>query len=192
MVTEQEPVSNTRALEVECWEVQLPSRADGGSSQELLDGSLLCSAAERRFTILNTHRSPAIRAPDSVLNSELGTSKRPPSAFLHKSGCALTNNVPSSISVLVKTTRSPPRVTIAMERDSESNRVCISVVDTGSGIPKHERDVIESGTETPLNHSLGIGFWLMEWVATVLGGELIISDNDLEGSVVTFQLPDAT
>jgi sensor histidine kinase regulating citrate/malate metabolism len=67
----------------------------------------------------------------------------------------------------------------------------ISVADNGPGIPELERHVIESGTETPLNHSLGVGFWLMEWVATALGGEFTIADNEPRGSVVTFRLPDA-
>lgn len=87
--------------------------------------------------------------------------------------------------------RLPCKITITMERDPDTNQAGISVADNGSGIPGYERDVIESGMETPLNHSLGIGFWLMEWVATVLGGELIISDNEPRGSVVTFQLPDS-
>jgi signal transduction histidine kinase len=47
----------------------------------------------------------------------------------------------------------------------------------------------ESGEETPLQHCLGIGFWMMKWVVTTLGGGLTISDNDPRGSVVTFQLP---
>jgi len=37
VVTEPEPVSNTHALEVECWEAPLPSRSDERSPQELLD-----------------------------------------------------------------------------------------------------------------------------------------------------------
>jgi hypothetical protein len=37
VVTEPEPVSNTHALEVECWEAPLPSRGDERSPQELLD-----------------------------------------------------------------------------------------------------------------------------------------------------------
>ena len=37
VVTEPESVSNARTLEIECWEAPLPSRADGSSSQELLD-----------------------------------------------------------------------------------------------------------------------------------------------------------
>lgn len=87
--------------------------------------------------------------------------------------------------------RSSPDVTIAMERDPDANQARISVADNGSGIPELEQDVLRSGTETPLNHSLGIGFWLMEWVATILGGELLISDNEPRGSVVTFRLPDS-
>ncbi|WP_152420170.1 hypothetical protein [Halorubrum distributum] len=37
VVTEPESVSNAHTLEIECWEAPLPSRADGSSSQELLD-----------------------------------------------------------------------------------------------------------------------------------------------------------
>lgn len=36
-VTEPESVSNVHTLEIECWEVPIPSRADGSSPQELLD-----------------------------------------------------------------------------------------------------------------------------------------------------------
>jgi PAS domain S-box-containing protein len=85
--------------------------------------------------------------------------------------------------------QSVPEVVIRIQRDVDDHHVRISVADNGSGIPEHEREVIKSGTETPLNHGLGVGFWLMEWVATILGGDLLISDNDPRGSVVTFQLP---
>lgn len=88
--------------------------------------------------------------------------------------------------------RSPPEVTITMQRDADANQVRISVADNGSGIPEHEREVVESGRETPLNHGLGVGFWLMNWVATILGRSLHISDNEPRGSVVTFRLPSGT
>ncbi|MCU4750895.1 PAS domain-containing protein [Halobacteria archaeon AArc-curdl1] len=87
------------------------------------------------------------------------------------------------------TDQSPPEVTITIHRDSDARLVRISVADNGSGIPEIEQHAIESGKETPLNHGLGVGFWLMEWAATVLGGELVITDNEPRGSVVTFQLP---
>jgi PAS domain S-box-containing protein len=87
--------------------------------------------------------------------------------------------------------QSPPEVTIIVQRDPDTNQVRVSVSDNGSGVPELERHVIESGKETPLKHSLGVGLWLMEWVATTLGGELTIADNEPRGSVVTFHLPNA-
>jgi len=39
-------------------------------------------------------------------------------------------------------------------------------------IPESERQAINSGKETPLVHSLGMGLWLANWVAETLGGEL--------------------
>jgi sensor histidine kinase regulating citrate/malate metabolism len=83
----------------------------------------------------------------------------------------------------------PSRVDGIPECELDS-RLLFSVADDGPGIPELEQHVIESGTETPLNHSLGVGLWVMEWVATTLGGELTIADNEPRGSVVTFQLPD--
>lgn len=85
--------------------------------------------------------------------------------------------------------QSPPEVAITIDRDSDVDQVYISVADNGPGIPEIERSVIESEEETPLQHSLGIGLWIMNWVITTLGGELTIADNEPRGSVVTFQLP---
>jgi PAS domain S-box-containing protein len=87
--------------------------------------------------------------------------------------------------------RSTPAVTITVHRDPNTDQVCVSVADNGSGMPEMERHVIESGEETPLNHSLGVGLWLMEWATTALGGELSIGDNQPRGTVVTFRLPNA-
>ena len=85
--------------------------------------------------------------------------------------------------------RSPPEVAITVRRDPDADRLDIRVADNGPGIPEIERRVIESGEETPLSHSLGVELWLMEWIATTLGGEVTIADNEPRGSVVTFRLP---
>ncbi|MGQ4555697.1 PAS domain-containing protein [Halobellus sp. GM3] len=87
------------------------------------------------------------------------------------------------------TDQSPPAVTITVQRDPATNQLRITVADNGPGIPALERQTIESGEETPLTHSLGIGLWVMEWITTTLGGELTITDNEPRGSVVTFHLP---
>jgi len=85
--------------------------------------------------------------------------------------------------------RSPAEVTITVHRDPDADQLRITVADNGPGIPETERRVIEAGEETPLDHSLGIGLWLMEWITTTLGGELTITDNEPRGSAVTFRLP---
>ncbi len=87
------------------------------------------------------------------------------------------------------TDRSPPEVTITFHRDPDDDQFRISVADNGPGISATERQAIKSGEETPLEHGLGIGLWIMKWVTTTLGGELTITDNDPRGSVVTFHLP---
>ncbi len=85
--------------------------------------------------------------------------------------------------------QSSPEIAIRIDRDSDADYVHISVADNGPHIPDIERRVIESGEETQLQHSLGIGLWMMDWVTTTLGGELTITDNEPRGNVVTFQLP---
>jgi PAS domain S-box-containing protein len=101
---------------------------------------------------------------------------------------ALNEAVENAIS---HTDRSPPEVTISVHRDASDDQVCISVADNGPGMPDIERRVIESEKETPLNHSLGVGLWLMQLVTKTLGGELAIGDNEPRGTVVTFRLPNA-
>lgn len=85
--------------------------------------------------------------------------------------------------------QSPPEVTIEVQRDLQRDQLQIRVADNGPGIPEYEQQVIESGEETPLNHSLGIDLWFIEWITTALGGELIITDNEPRGSLIILQLP---
>ena len=87
------------------------------------------------------------------------------------------------------TDQSLPEVEITVQRALESNHVQIVVADNGPGIPEDERHVIESGEETPMSHSLGVGLWLMEWVTTTLGGEFTIADNEPRGARLEFELP---
>lgn len=64
------------------------------------------------------------------------------------------------------------------------------VTDDGPGIPERERTVLDSGTETQLEHGRGIGLWFVNWAVTRLGGELEFARNDPTGSVVTVRLYD--
>jgi len=101
-----------------------------------------------------------------------------------------TNAIDEAITNAIKHTEQPiPEVAITVQRDLGADQFRITIADNGPGVPELERHAINSGEETPLGHSLGIGLWVMKWITTTLGGELIITDNDPQGSVITFQLP---
>jgi len=85
--------------------------------------------------------------------------------------------------------QSVPEVMITVKKEPDAKQIQVTIADNGPGIPELERQIIESGEETQLSHSLGIGLWVMKWITKTLGGELTITDNDPRGSVVTFQLP---
>jgi len=73
-------------------------------------------------------------------------------------------------------------------RDCRDEWAEVVVADDGPGIPKEERTVLASGTETQLEHGHGIGLWFVSWAVTQLGGTVQFEENDPSGSVVTVRL----
>nr|WP_259371253.1 histidine kinase N-terminal 7TM domain-containing protein [Natranaeroarchaeum aerophilus] len=80
-----------------------------------------------------------------------------------------------------------PSVTVSAEVEDEW--VTISISDDGSGLPAMERDVLDRGRETPLEHGSGLGLWLVNWSVTASGGSVSI-DTD-EGTTVRIRVPRA-
>lgn len=72
--------------------------------------------------------------------------------------------------------------------DGGTERVELRIADNGPGIPETEIDVLENGYETDLNHSSGLGLWLVNWVITNVDGDIQFERNQPEGSVVCLQL----
>jgi len=79
-----------------------------------------------------------------------------------------------------------PVVTITVERTE--GETAIEVTDDGPGIPEMERRSIESGTETSMEHSQGLGLWLTQWCVTTWGGDLLLEATDA-GTTVTITVP---
>lgn len=72
-----------------------------------------------------------------------------------------------------------------------SERVEIRIADTGPGIPPDEVAVLERGYETPLDHTSGLGLWLVNWIVTQSGGRVWFEENEPTGSVVCIRLETA-
>ena len=71
----------------------------------------------------------------------------------------------------------------------QADGVVVRVSDDGPGIADHERAVILSGEETPLQHGSGVGLWLVKWVVRNVGGTLSFADGP--GTTVEVELPAA-
>lgn len=68
--------------------------------------------------------------------------------------------------------------------------VHLVVADDGRGIPRIERRTLRNTEETPLEHTEGIGLWLIYWATTRAGGTVEFAANEPRGTAVRIQLPD--
>jgi signal transduction histidine kinase len=74
----------------------------------------------------------------------------------------------------------------------DPDRVELSVADNGPGIPDEQVETLERGFETDLEHTSGLGLWLVHWVVNASGGRVRFRENDPRGSVVCIELESAS
>lgn len=67
--------------------------------------------------------------------------------------------------------------------------VSVTVADDGPVIPKREREVLKSGTETPLDHTSGLGLWLAVWGIRSIGGTIDFESESETGNAITLHVP---
>ena len=79
-------------------------------------------------------------------------------------------------------------VTVRVRRDGDATT--LTIADTGRGIPEIERETLRNAEETPLEHTEGLGLWLIYWTVTRAGGTVDFAGNDPQGTVVRIRLPD--
>ncbi|RLM51715.1 sensor histidine kinase KdpD [Halorubrum sp. Atlit-28R] len=79
-------------------------------------------------------------------------------------------------------------VTVCVGRDGDATTLVVA--DTGGGLPATERETLRNAEETPLEHTEGLGLWLIYWTVTRGGGAVEFAENDPRGTVVRIRLPD--
>ena len=79
-----------------------------------------------------------------------------------------------------------PTVTITIER--VPNAVDVHIADDGPGLDEQEREVLESGVETPLIHGSGLGLWLVHWIVSDHDGDTNTETTN-EGTSMTISVP---
>lgn len=80
-----------------------------------------------------------------------------------------------------------PQVSVSVtDHDDE---IQIQITDNGPGIPEDQRQAFENATETPTDHAIGIGLWLVRWAVDSAGGVLAYEAVEPHGSRITVRLP---
>ena len=90
---------------------------------------------------------------------------------------------------IVHSDREEPTVEVTVVAGEES--VEVRVADDGPGLNDTDRRALLRGAETPLEHTQGLGLWLVRWAVKVADGTIDIEDNDPRGTVITVHLPTA-
>ena len=82
-----------------------------------------------------------------------------------------------------------PTVDITIRDSARDDTVLLDIADNGPGIPEWEWNIVESGVETPLEHTSGVGLWILYWSVISLGGTVERAPNEPRGTVLTLEVP---
>ena len=80
-----------------------------------------------------------------------------------------------------------PSVQISVSQPDE-RWVEVRVSDTGPGLPDMEKDLLETGEETPLSHGQGLGLWMVRALVTRAGGSIAV-DTSGDGTEIRLEVP---
>lgn len=111
--------------------------------------------------------------------------------------CAI-DLVPSAVDNLVENAvehndSDTPHVRVSVGREIEDGRsyVTITVADDGPCVPEPDRRVLVGDEGAELEDAGGLGLWLVNWIVTESGGEVVWGPNEPRGNVVVLRLPSA-
>ena len=110
----------------------------------------------------------------STRDSDVTVRVELPDDPVHVSARTLALGCVDYLSTLLDTNRSESpdrRVSIVVSTDD--GVVDIALSDDGGGLSETDWHVIEAGSETPLRHTDHLGLWVLRWVTTRNGGELV-------------------
>lgn len=90
-------------------------------------------------------------------------------------------------------TDAPVHISVSLTTKGDENEsVSITVEDNGTRIPTGEINALQAGGETQLDHSSGLGLWVVKWLVDRFGGSLSFEQSESGGNAVTISLPKAS
>jgi signal transduction histidine kinase len=111
----------------------------------------------------------------------------PPEALVV--GNELLNSVVDNLleNAVEHTTASPVEITVRVTDTREGYEMTVS--DNGPGLPAHERRIFTQGEESELQHSSGMGLWLVNWIVPEFGGTIDLGNGADGGTRIRVWLP---
>ena len=83
-----------------------------------------------------------------------------------------------------------PRIEISAEERAADDVVVVRIADNGPGIPRAERELLCGDRErSQLEHSSGLGLWIVNWIVSSVDGDLAFEERDDGGTVVILRFP---
>ena len=68
-------------------------------------------------------------------------------------------------------------ITITTAKRASGSKIDLTVIDNGQGIPPGEAKAISEATESKLNHSSGVGLWLVKWITDSISATFDITQR---------------
>ncbi|ARS91498.1 PAS domain-containing sensor histidine kinase [Natrarchaeobaculum aegyptiacum] len=85
-----------------------------------------------------------------------------------------------------------PAVEISGDVHPDDDAVVVRIEDNGPGIPPSERELIVGARErSQLDHTSGLGLWIVNWIVSSVGGDLSFETREERGTIVTLRFPRA-
>jgi signal transduction histidine kinase len=85
-------------------------------------------------------------------------------------------------------TNPAPEIEVTLK--SADDELSLQVEDNGPGTPQTEIDILDTGFETQLEHSDGIGLWLVKWVVDEFDGDLMFENDTRSAVTISVPMPD--
>lgn len=74
-----------------------------------------------------------------------------------------------------------------LSQDETPNSKSVDIIDNGPGIPEEELAVFDRAFETQLDHSSGLGLWLVHWIVTESETQIQFEEKSPEGTRIRLQ-----
>jgi len=146
---------------------------------QYVSGSTDDTTVDLEETILSV--LDTVGADDATVDVSVDT---PSPATLSTNRTAVVGALESVLDNAVRYAASTVRVTV----EPRPGGFCLRITDDGPGIPEAELESLDAGTESPLQHTTGLGLWQLKWAVRALNGDL--SFDTADGTTVEIFVPD--